>query len=206
MALGELSAPTQARGAEKRERIYQAAVARFRRNGVKATRVEDVIADAGVSWATFFRYFPRKEDVLLEAAARHFREQVKTTAEAGLADRRRRIRKVMEQTFATMLGPSDVPRELNAAALLEVFADPPRFAVLVGEGPFPMVQLVATVLAEGQKRGEVDPALDPTAAAMTVVAGAVFPAVQAAAAGGDPQAGVEHALAVLWRGLGGDAS
>ena len=36
-----------------------------------------MIADAGVSWATFFRYFPRKEDVLIELAARHFREQVR---------------------------------------------------------------------------------------------------------------------------------
>jgi hypothetical protein len=85
--------------------------------------------------------------------------------------------------------------------LLEVFANPPRFAEVVGEGPFPMMQLVATLLAEGQRRGEVDPGLDPAAGAMTVVAGAVFPAVQAAAAGVDPRAGVEHALTVLWRGL-----
>jgi AcrR family transcriptional regulator len=206
MASARLSAPTQARGVEKRERIYQAAIDQFRRNGVKGTRVEDVIADAGVSWATFFRYFPRKEDVLLEAAARHFREHVKVTAEAGIADRRRRVRTVMERTFTEMLGPTDIPSELNAAALLEVFADPPRFAELVGEGPFPMVQLVATLIAEGQRRGEVDPDLDPGAAAMTVVAGAVFPAVQAAASGLDPVAGVEHALTVLWRGLARDVS
>jgi len=201
MASGRPSAPTQARGVEKRERIYQAAIARFRGSGVKGTRVEDVIADAGVSWATFFRYFPRKEDVLLEAAARHFRAHVVTTAESGIADRRRRIRTVMEETFSVMLGPTDIPRELHAAAFLEVFADPPRFGELVGEGPFPMVQLVATMLAEGQQRGEVDPSLDAGSAALTVVGGAVFPAVQAAAAGADPRAGVEHALAVLWRGL-----
>jgi AcrR family transcriptional regulator len=205
MASASPSAPTQARGAEKRERIYQAATARFRRDGVKATRVEDVIADAGVSWATFFRYFPRKEDVLLEAAARHFREHVKVIAESGIADRRRRVRTVMERSFAELLSPADIPGELNAAALLEAFADPPRFAEFVGEGPFPMVQLVAALLSEGQRRGEVDQALEPAAAAMTVVAGVVFPAVQAAAAGRDPRAGVEHALAVLWRGLGTDA-
>ena len=45
---------------------------RFRADGVAATKVEDVIADADVSWATFFRYFPRKGDVLIEAAVRHF--------------------------------------------------------------------------------------------------------------------------------------
>ena len=202
MASPRLPAPTQARGVEKRERIYQAAVARFREHGVKGTRVEDVIGDAGVSWATFFRYFPRKEDVLLEAAARHFREHVKVVAETGLADRRLRMRTVMERTFAELLGPADIPGELNAAAMLEAFASPPRFAEFVGEGPFPMVQLVAKLLSEGQQRGEVDQALEPAAAAMTVVAGVVFPAVQAAAAGQDPRPGVEHALAILWRGLG----
>ena len=202
MASAKSPTPTQARAVEKRDRIYEVATAQFRRHGVKGTRVEDIIAEAEVSWATFFRYFPRKEDVLVEAAARHYREHVKVTAEAGIADRRLRVRTVIERTFAAALGPSDVSDELNAAALLEVFADPPGFAERVGEGPFPMIQLVAALLAEGQRRGEVDPGLDPSAAAMTVVAGSVFPAVQAAAAGLDPRTGVEHALAVLWRGLG----
>src|SRR3954452_21907521 len=73
--------PTQARGVDKRDRLYGAPMARYRDAGVADTRVENVIADAGVSWATFFRYFPRKEDVLLEGAARHFRARVRTTAE-----------------------------------------------------------------------------------------------------------------------------
>ncbi|MGA8926349.1 MAG: helix-turn-helix domain-containing protein, partial [Solirubrobacterales bacterium] len=69
--------PTQARGVEKRDRIYDAAVTLYEENGIDAARVEDVIAEAGVSWATFFRYFPRKEDVLIEHAARHFRDRVR---------------------------------------------------------------------------------------------------------------------------------
>ena len=74
------SPPTQARGFEKRDPIYQAAIARFRVEGFAATKVDDVIADAGVSWGTFFRYFPRKGDVLSEAAARHFRDHVRPSA------------------------------------------------------------------------------------------------------------------------------
>jgi hypothetical protein len=60
-----------------------------------------------------------------------------------------------------------------------------------------MVALVAGLLAEGQQRGEVNLTLDPSAAPMTVVAGAVFPAAQATAAGLDPRSGVEQALAIL---------
>src|SRR4029079_2338935 len=71
------SPPTQARGIEKRDRIYAAALAHYAADGVAATRVEDVIADAQVSWATFFRYFPRKGDVLIELGAPPLREHVR---------------------------------------------------------------------------------------------------------------------------------
>src|SRR5690242_8884028 len=82
--------PKQARGVQKRDRLYAAALARFEREGVAETRVEDVIADAGVSWATFFRYFPRKEDVLIEAIARHFRTHALPMVQRARADRRTR--------------------------------------------------------------------------------------------------------------------
>ncbi len=147
--------PTQARGVEKRDRLYAAAMARYREAGVADTRVEDVIADAEVSWATFFRYFPRKEDVLLEGAARHFRDRVRAVAEQGLEDGRLRIRTVVERTFAALLEPADMARALHNAALLEVFASPSRFAALVGDQPQPVIGLVAELLAEGQRRGEV---------------------------------------------------
>src|SRR6476469_8142772 len=123
--------PKQARGVEKRERLYAAALARFERDGVAETRVEDVIADAGVSWATFFRYFPRKEDVLIEHAARHFRDRVRAAAERGLSHGRLRVRTVTERAFGALLRPAGVSPALHGDALLEVFANPARFAALV---------------------------------------------------------------------------
>src|SRR5689334_14928376 len=109
--------PTQARGADKRDRLYRAAIARFRVDGLAATRVEDVIADAEVSWATFFRYFPRKEDILLEAAARHFREQVVPVAINGAKDRRLRLRTVTERAFAALLTAAELSPSLHSEAL-----------------------------------------------------------------------------------------
>jgi AcrR family transcriptional regulator len=193
--------PTQARGAEKRDRLYDAAMARYREAGVADTRVEDVIADAGVSWATFFRYFPRKEDVLLEGAARHFRDRVRAVAAEGLKDRRLKIRTVVERTFAAILEPDELPPELHNAAMLEVFAGPARFAALVGDHPQPVIGLVAELLAEGQRRGEVKPDIDPGAAAMALSAGCMFLAVQAAATGADPVESAGRALDILWGGL-----
>jgi AcrR family transcriptional regulator len=189
--------PKQARGVEKRDRLYRAALARFRTEGVRATRI-----DAGVSWATFFRYFPRKEDVLVEAAARHFRDQVGAAARDGLRDRRLRIRTVLERIFSALLTPGELSPQLHTAALQEVLADPPRFAALVdGSNQAPLVTLVQEVLQEGRLRGEVRSDVLAATEALTLSAGAMFPAVQAASAGLDPRPIVAEALKVLWGGL-----
>jgi AcrR family transcriptional regulator len=195
------SLPTQARGVEKRDRLYDAAMNRYRQAGMADTKVEDVIADAGVSWATFFRYFPRKEDVLLEGIARHFRDHVRDIADRGLADRRLRIKTVLERTFTALLEPVEMPRDLHIAALLEVFASPPRFAAFVGDHPQPVIGLVAEILAEGQRRGEVRGDVEAPLAAVALSAGAMFPAAQAASVGGDPLESARWALDLLWDGL-----
>jgi AcrR family transcriptional regulator len=194
--------PTQARGAEKRDRLYEAAIARYQRAGVANTKVEDVIADAGVSWATFFRYFPRKEDVLIEGAARHFRAHVRQESERALRDRRLRIRTVIKRTFAALLEPGELPPDLHTAAVLEVFSNPARFAALVGDHPQPVVGLVADLMGEGQRRTEVRADIDPGLAALVLTAGCMLPAAQAAAAGADPLVGASAALDVLWKGFG----
>jgi AcrR family transcriptional regulator len=195
------SLPTQARGVEKRDRLYDAAMARYREGGVANTKVEDVIAEAGVSWATFFRYFPRKEDVLLEGVARHFRDHVRPTAQRSLADHRLRTRTVLERALGALLEPVDMPRPLHIAALLEVLASPPRFAAFVGDHPQPVIGLVGEILAEGQRRGEVRTDVDASLAAVALGAGTMFPAAQAAAAGADPMDSAKRALDLLWGGL-----
>ena len=176
-------------------------MARYRETGIADTRVEDVIADANVSWATFFRYFPRKEDVLLEGVARHFRDHVRTVAHRSLADRRLRIKTVLERTFAALLEPVEMPRALHVAALLEILASPPRFAAFVGDHPQPVIGLVAEILAEGQSRGEVRADVDAALAAVSLGAGTMFPAAQAAEAGADPMSSARGALDLLWGGL-----
>jgi AcrR family transcriptional regulator len=194
--------PTQARGFEKRDRIYRAALDRFRSDGVAATKVDDVIADAEVSWATFFRYFPRKGDVLIEAAARHFREHVRPTTEAALTDRRLNISTVVQRMLISLLRPADLPSALHGAALLEIFANPDRFAALVGEGPAPPVTvLLEEVLREGQKRGDVRRDLDTAVAAFTVIAGVALIGAQAVAIGVDPNEPVVASLEISWRGI-----
>ena len=69
--------PLQKRSIEVRDRLFEESIREFSERGVTGSRVENIVAAAGTSWGTFFRYFPRKEDVLLFAAAEHFRSVVR---------------------------------------------------------------------------------------------------------------------------------
>lgn len=56
---------TAAPDASPRERILAAAHGLFYRDGVRATGIDRVIAEAGVTKVTFYRQFPSKDDLVL---------------------------------------------------------------------------------------------------------------------------------------------
>ena len=51
---------------ETRQRVYEAALEVFRKDGVVESRIEDITDRAGVSRGSFYFHFPTKEQVLLE--------------------------------------------------------------------------------------------------------------------------------------------
>ena len=51
---------------DTRKRLYDAALAVFRSDGVNAARIDDIAQRAGVSRGTFYFHYPSKEDVLLQ--------------------------------------------------------------------------------------------------------------------------------------------
>lgn len=201
--------PQQARGKEKRERVYEAALRAFGEHGFDQARIEDVVADAGVSWGTFFRYFPRKEDVLLEAGARHYRERVRPTAVSALDGDGVPVRDAIHTMLTAML-ISDWPPHLHGAVLREITTTPVRYAALM-DGEKPWLVVVAELLRAGQERGEVREDVDAITLAAVVSAASLFPAVQGGyedlrglrgiPGGGDPLAILEQAFPVAWRGV-----
>src|ERR1700733_7010523 len=92
--------PRQRRAVATRRRLYEAAMAEYTRVGLEAARVEDIVAAAGVSWGTFFHYFPAKEDVLLDAAAEVCRAYA-AAIQAGLDDGRD-IESLLAAAFAAL--------------------------------------------------------------------------------------------------------
>jgi AcrR family transcriptional regulator len=55
------------KGAQTRRRVLDAAVARFGRDGYRATAVADIARDAGVGGTVTYAYFPNKEALFLAA-------------------------------------------------------------------------------------------------------------------------------------------
>ncbi|MDE2515483.1 MAG: TetR family transcriptional regulator [Rhodospirillales bacterium] len=55
--------------AETRQRILKEAGIAFRRKGIKATGIADLMAAAGLTHGGFYRHFPSKEDLVAEACA-----------------------------------------------------------------------------------------------------------------------------------------
>jgi AcrR family transcriptional regulator len=203
--------PRQARGAVARTRVYDAALRRFAEHGVAATRIEDVVADAGVAWGTFYRWFPRKQDVLLEAAVRHLRERVTPAVDAGLAREQQSAREVALELFTILLDRGDHPVGLFGEVLTEVMSNRARFAGMYGEDPQPIMALIARVIAHGQERGEVRADIDPFTLSVTLFAGAAFPVVYGyygafrgipdAEPPGPPDELTERFFGIAWRGL-----
>lgn len=51
---------------DTRQRVFEAALLVFRRDGIETARIQDITQEAGVSHGTFYFHFPAKDDVLLE--------------------------------------------------------------------------------------------------------------------------------------------
>lgn len=66
---------------QTRQRLYECALAVFRRDGVTSSRTDDIAKAAGVSRGTFYFHFPTKEHVLLERM-RETEEQICAVIEA----------------------------------------------------------------------------------------------------------------------------
>jgi TetR/AcrR family transcriptional regulator, fatty acid metabolism regulator protein len=149
----------QRRAAVTRQRVYEAAMAEYGRVGLDQARVEDIVAAAGVSWGTFFHYFPAKDDVLLDAAAqvsRAYSAAIVSGLAAGDG-----TESVLTAGFAAMFrAAAEVTdsRPLRGKLLLYVINNPGKLTAFLGESDEilpPPVPATAAALAEGQLNGEV---------------------------------------------------
>ena len=159
-----LKSPGRPKDMEKREAILDAAAGLFAQRGVEGVPIEAIAAEAGVSKVTVYANFKDKaallEAIVLRETCRLGREFDAISASEGtLADRLTRL----GDTLVSMLNePSHeaMDRCLSIAAV----EHPDLGQQFFQAGPGHLRNIIAEMLAEASKRGEIT-APDPLAAA-----------------------------------------
>ncbi|HXJ32427.1 MAG TPA: TetR/AcrR family transcriptional regulator [Candidatus Eisenbacteria bacterium] len=137
-------------GAKRSERtraaIRESANALFLEQGVDETTVDAICAAAGVSKGTFYLYFHRKEDLLLEYGLQRLR-RIRDMLPALIA--RETFRDALTAILDEVVRGKDWGREVTGRAILEMGTSAERLPV---DAPHKLIQPLVEI---GQARGEI---------------------------------------------------
>jgi AcrR family transcriptional regulator len=151
----------ETKGAQTRRAILQAAVARFGRDGYRATSVADIARDAGVGGTVAYAYFPNKEALFFAAvdedAAGVIEEGVASTLGPAGTDMRR-WQEVLLFTLVAAVERHPLAKRLLAGLEPEVT---PRVLEMpaLNELRKACTELLRTGQATGTVRTDIDPAV-----------------------------------------------
>jgi len=151
---------------ELRQRIYDAALALFRRKGIAGATIREIAHEADVGVGTFFNYFDGKEGVLAELGRQRQERLEALAADPTLTAQstRARIERIMRALVEEMEDEPTLTRAVVHAALTSqtLFrGERGRFLTLVA--------LLAGIIREGQARGEVAADCDAEVAAQLLI-------------------------------------
>lgn len=210
-------APRQRRAAATRQRLYEAAMAEYARVGLETARVEDIVAAAGVSWGTFFHYFPTKEDVLLDAAAaisRAYSEVIMAGLDAEpVPDRypegQRDVESIFADAFAAMRHAATMATDssaLRGKVLLYVISHPGNLTAYLSDGDTDLlapIPATTALLADAQRRGEIRDDEPAESLAVILLYAVLFSSRRAATIGRPPASASlgRLALQIVLRGM-----
>jgi AcrR family transcriptional regulator len=166
----------------RRETLLGAARKVFARNGLAATRIGDITAEAGVSQGLFYHYFPTKESLFATIVEAALRETAALTA----ATRRspgsawERLQRLCAQMLAGVVAYPDYPLVIVQA--FTSAAVPKEAKVAIDEYGRQTFQDIVSLIREGQAEGTVaagDP-VELTVAFNSCIQGVALSRLQAA--------------------------
>ncbi len=162
-------AETKKRGGDKRERILQAATKVFAQKGFYATRVSEIAKAAGVADGTIYLYFQNKDDVLIsifEDRIGRLLEILQGVVESE-ASAEEQVRRIVELQLGLLEDQRDLAEVITvnlrqSSRLLKQYAAPLFTRYL---------ELMARVVADGQKDGTFRSDVHPKVAARSLWGG-----------------------------------
>jgi len=148
--------PASDRRARQRERrraeLYDVAIGLFVEKTYEGTTMEDIAERADVARATVFNHFPRKTVFLREWATRR-RQKALEAAYAGSPESS--AREILVRFFIELGKLSDASRPESVAVILG------SASVADTWQRSPLAVEFAGIIAQAQRRGEIDPAVNP---------------------------------------------
>lgn len=190
-------------------RILDAAEARFARNGFHATSMDEIIAEAGMSSSTVYRYFPGKREIIRAVTGRRMDPALET------------LRRLAAQEDAPAPGPAvaeildilaprrpvgrgasagqDAPAVTTALVVVNGWAETARDAELAAAMRANLAEvrrLVGDLVRVWQRAGRITDAVDADALASLLVR-IVLGQVAETAVEGDSAASLPALLALL---------
>ncbi len=143
---------------ETRNRLFDAAVAEFRRVGFADAQIDDIVREAGVARGTFYFHFPTKEHVLVELARRGQESIIERLA--ALRRRPLAVKSFLQHLIDAVIAESMSDGEPWLQR--EIFALFARQAKALEGQDYPLQEAVTQFFREAQERGEVRADLMPS--------------------------------------------
>jgi len=140
---------------ETRDRVFDAALREFRRAGVSAAQIEDIVRAADVARGTFYLHFPTKDHVLLELLRRR---------QTVIAARLRAARSLSPRTFLRRVVDLMLEDTLGHGRGLwhELVAVVARHAAEMRREPSALVEAMTGFFAAAQQRRDVRQDVTPS--------------------------------------------
>ena len=140
-----------------RQRLFEAAIAEFRRVGFANAQIDDIVGAAGVARGTFYFHFPTKEHVLVEFQRRSQENIVDRLA--ALRPRRLAVKSFLQSLIDAVIAESVSSGQPSLQR--ELFALFARRPAALEEQDYPLQEAVTQFFSEAQQRGEVRSDLMP---------------------------------------------
>ncbi|ROO85327.1 TetR family transcriptional regulator [Actinocorallia herbida] len=143
---------------ETRQRVFEAALAEFRRAGAASADIGAIATAAGVARGTFYFHFPTKEHVLAEVVRREERRVADgltrfLTAPHGLGD-------VLGEVVRLVLATERRVGKTLFKDVLALYFSPSRPDIDEWDG-HPVMVMIIEEIAQARARGEVREEADP---------------------------------------------
>jgi AcrR family transcriptional regulator len=156
---------------KRRAQILGAALECFARNGYRATSVEDIVRESGLSVGAIYSYYPSKQDLFLALAEQHTAETLMACREiydrpGSLAEKNQAAVDLFFQQLSSQL-------ESYCRVSFEFWSEAPKSDALQAERVRlcdSVREFLAWALTEAHQHGELRTDIDVTAAAELILA------------------------------------